>query len=273
MDAIRSLKHRLKLGVRMLPWGDDLFLFLNARSQGIAYRGVFDSHADALAAVRHSKTADYDASFNRKVADSIARGDVDITNWIHDHDYPLLFWLTKALDANTRVVEFGGSLGHLFYSTRTLLPLGEDVVWTILELPDAVSAGRELAAQMQEPRLRFEVSTDRRLPLRGDLFLSAGALQYSEASTVDVIDEFETPPQHVLLHTMPAHAEREFWTLQRIDDAELPYRILSIASLRRDMDARGYDCIRTWKHDRSVRIPFRDDISTDGYFGFYFRLR
>ncbi|MEL7022833.1 MAG: methyltransferase, TIGR04325 family [Pseudomonadota bacterium] len=270
---LSGLKRRIKLAIQMLPWGEDLLLYFNARAQGIAYRGVFESHADALAAVRQDRSADYDASFNQRVAESIERGEVDVTRWLHDHDFPMLFWLSKALTDNSRVVEFGGSLGHLFYSIRDLFPLGDSVDWTILELPQAVAAGRELSARMNESRLKFAESNKEALVLDGDLFLSAGALQYSPVSTIEMIDGLENPPAHIVLHTMPASFGETFWTLQRIDATELPYRVLSIPRLERDLEARGYERVARWRQDRAVQIPFQPGHKADGYFGFYFRLR
>lgn len=271
--VLASLKRRVKLAIQLLPWGEDLLLYFNASAQGIAYRGVFDSHAAALAAVRSDRSSDYDESFNKSVADRIERGEVDVTRWLHDHDYPMLFWLSKALESDSKVVEFGGSLGHLFYSIRDLFPLGSDVDWTILELPEAVVAGQTLATRMQEPRLAFAESTSEALSLDGSVFVSAGALQYSPRSTIEVIDSFARAPRHVVLHTMPARSGSSFWTLQRIDATELPYRIVSITELERALEARGYECVSRWRQDRTVQIPFAPESRADGYFGFYFRRR
>ncbi|MEL6367265.1 MAG: methyltransferase, TIGR04325 family [Pseudomonadota bacterium] len=268
---LSALKKRIKLLIHLLPWGESFLMYFNPRALGIAYRGVFENHESALQAVRPDRTADYDDAFNQQVAERIEAGEVDITRWLHDYDYPMLFWLARALQADSRVVEFGGSLGHLFYSIRDLFPLEDTVDWTILELREAVSAGRRLASRMGEKRLKFEVSNFDQLDLQGDVFVSAGALQYAMQSTTEWLDRFAQPPTHIVLHTMPARQGAQFWTLQRIDETELPYRVLSIPALIEEMQGRGYETISQWRQDREVRIPFRDRYGADGYYGFYFR--
>ncbi|MEM6639211.1 MAG: methyltransferase, TIGR04325 family [Pseudomonadota bacterium] len=271
MRLRQILKNKARQAIDLLPWGEDVRLYFNPAAEGIAYRGVFTSFDDALSQVRADRSSDYDASYNANVATRVRSGQVDITAWLHDHDYPMLFWLARAIEGDSRVVDFGGSLGHLFYSVRTLFPLDPGVRWTVVELETAVAQGRAFAEDMAETRLEFMVSEASSAWPDCDVFVSAGTIQYVRQSAESVIAPLPSRPAHVILHTLPVHEDRTFWTLQRIGATELPYRIQSAASLIEAFSAQGYELVSRWMQAREVRIPFRSSWRAQGYGGFYFR--
>lgn len=272
MGLMHSIRRKVRLAIEVLPWGEDIFLRLNANRMSISYRGVFPSFRDAQMSIAKQRRSEYDEAFSKKKAAGIEAGAHDVENYLFDHDYPLIFWLKQVLGEDSRVIELGGSLGHLFFSIRQLLPLGEHVSWTVLELPIAVECGRRLAEEKGEQRLAFRDSADPLADLAGDVFVTAGTLQYMDSELSEICGQFKSLPRHVLVHTLPSHRDREFWTLQKLDDrVEVAYGVYSISGLKQRMAKLGYECVDQWRQDRQVRIPFHPEIQTEGYMGFYFR--
>lgn len=187
-----------------------------------------------------------------------------------DTDYPLLFWLSRAFEPGLRVLELGGSLGHLFYGLETRAPLPDDARWTIAELPHAVELGQEIAEKKGEQRLSFIDSAVIADAGPCDLFVTAGTLQYMEAGLPDILRGLDTLPSEVLVHNTPMHPTRGWWTRQNLGVVEVPYRIYSRANLVEDMADLGYHPTASWGHDRSAPIPFHLDLEVDGYLGFRF---
>ena len=54
-----------------------------------------------------------------------------------------------------RIFDVGGNVGNLFYCYPQFASLPPDLLWTVLDLPDIVTAGRQLAAQREANALRF----------------------------------------------------------------------------------------------------------------------
>lgn len=52
-----------------------------------------------------------------------------------------------------------------------------------------------------------------------------------------------------------------------------PYRVESASNLVVEMEAMGYRVVDRWTlHDRSLRIPFHDQLAIESYQGLYFEL-
>jgi putative methyltransferase (TIGR04325 family) len=133
-----------------------------------------------------------------------------------DTDYPLLFWLSRAFEPGLRVLELGGSLGHLFYRLETRAPFPDDARWAIAELPHAVELGHEIAERKGERRLSFIDSAVIADAGPCDLFVTAGTLQYMETGLPSILSGLDTLPSEVLVHNTPMHATREWWTRQNL---------------------------------------------------------
>ena len=265
----RLVKNKIFHLVELIPFGHDLFLVLTKRRRGINYRGVFDSFALAKKAASCKKTHSYDVINSNKASNDVVEKQ-HLDTWFNDDDYPLLFWLSKLIYENKIVLELGGSLGHFFYSIQKLTSLPDDLCWTIAELPAAVNFGRTIASEREERRIFFINSDEVASVSPADIFMTAGTLQYMSKSLFEIIQDFEIRPKHVLIHNLPLHKEKSFYTLQNLGLCEVPYRIYSQNEILSEMDKLGYTLIADWKKNRSVDIPFYSSLSIEGYCGFYF---
>jgi hypothetical protein len=118
---VKALKSKIKLFIESLPYGRDLFLITFRSRLSIRYRGVYLSFKQASKSIPNAEQ-DYDNA-NREKREHKEQGKEFIDSKFRNHDYPLLFWLSRSLTDATDVLELGGSLGHLYYSTKNLIEM------------------------------------------------------------------------------------------------------------------------------------------------------
>lgn len=266
----QALKRRIINSLELLPYGHDLYLQMARKRLGITYRGVYESFDQAQGAAESRLPSRYDV-INEHKGEHLDQEIPIVDQRVLDIDYPLLFWLSRLMQPDQKIWELGGSLGQSFYSFERYFPYPDDIEWVIAELPAAVQAGQQIAAQRGEHRLRFRESGDTNVGYKADLFLTAGTLQYMEPGVVEVLASLDRLPTHVLIHNLPVHRTDEFWTLQYLDLCEVPYRIYSKESLVKGLESSGYELVDQWKNPRQIEIPYHPEKKVDGYCGFYFR--
>lgn len=269
---MNSVKERIKSLINIFPYGRDINLLLFAKREGISYRGCFNSNEEALGKLSRTRSKEYDI-INKKKSDNAEHEESTLDTFFHDIDYPLLFWLSKIISKNQNVLEFGGSVGHFFYSAQKYHPFPDDINWTISELPAVVPLGEKLAKKRGEKRLKFEDSKNIAEAASADIFLTAGTVQYTQTTLPDLLSCLVELPPYVLVHNLPCHREQPFWTLQNLNICEVPYFIHSAKQLKEEMEGLGYEMIAQWCTERTIEIPFHPDKAIEGYLGFYFRLK
>jgi putative methyltransferase (TIGR04325 family) len=266
---LAPLKRRLPSIFELLPAGRDLYLMLARKRIGISYRGLFSSRAAAQAAIPGDTAKEYDV-INKGKARHEAEEKQRLETWFHLEDYALLFWLSRLLDQRSAVLELGGSVGHFFYSIQRHGICGREIRWTIAELPEAVKLGAAIAQERDERRLAFIDSSRLADVEPADIFVTAGTLQYMEAPLWTILSGLTQRPTHVLVHNLPVHEHRGYWTLQQLPVCEVPYRVYSHAELVDQMTSLGYRQVDTWKKPRDIEIPFHRETKVEGYLGFCF---
>lgn len=269
---IRSIvKKKILGGLELLPFGRDIYLRIARNRLGISYRGIFCSFEEAKLAVSEGVASNYD-EVNKNKAEQVEREKQGLDIWFHDTDYPMLFWLSQILGENTTVLELGGSVGHSFYTLERFFSYPAGIQWNIAELQEAVKLGRKIADERNEKRLLFIESEKIASLAPAKIFLTAGTLQYMETALPELLQSLQALPYHVMVHDLPSHCKKSFWTLQNLGLCEVPYRIHSSEGLITAMEKLGFELVAKWKKDRMVEIPFHLDLKVDGYLGYYFRL-
>ena len=230
-----------------------------------AYRGVYQSFAEAERAAPRIKPLGYDA----------AQSDgwyLEKLKRVQLEDYPVVYWLREAFRDAHSVLEIGGHVGVAYYGFAGLLEYPAALSWTILDVPTVVAAGRKLAAERGARGLRFVDSLDDAAP--ADILLAAGALQYLEAPTLaPTIARLPRKPRHILINVTPVHDGPAFVTLQNIGTVYCPYRVFDRREFVSSLEGLGYSLIDAWRKPREFRVPGHQDKSFDAFSGFYFRLR
>lgn len=273
------VKNKISNSMNKIPYGRDLNLRLFKKQTNLFYRGVYESFDNAQKAISKKKSNDYDiinTKKDQKFAESfpflknyMIQQKHQIDDWFNNSDYPLLYWLSRIIKPQCKILELGGMAGHFFYSIQKYLSLPEDIKWTIAELHEAVKLGKIIAKERSERRLFFIDSDKISLTEPVDIFASAGTLQYMKLHISDILQEMKTMPNHLLIHNTPMHHCKNYWTIQNLGLCELPYRIYSYTELTNTLQNIGYTKIAEWIKPRAIDIPFYRSLAIKGYMGFY----
>jgi len=234
------------------------------------YRGTFDTRAQAesaatTAASRRRRVVGYD---NPETAEIY----IDEVTTTRSSDYAILYWLVKKLRPGFRVFDWGGNLGHSYYTYREYLDYPADLSWTICDVPEIVQAGTRLAERWNAANLRFTTESDE---CDGcDVLLISGALQYIPQSIDDLLGGLCHKPTTIFINRTPVHANRGYFTLQDIGPAICAYQVFAERELLDTLSMQGYALRASWPCEgKSIRIPFRPSATIERYTGFLFELR
>ncbi|HHJ18694.1 MAG TPA: amino acid adenylation domain-containing protein, partial [Gammaproteobacteria bacterium] len=230
------------------------------------FRGVYSSFSEALQTAPGNKPTGYDHSDPANMyKDRLER--------IYPDDYPMMFWLEKALaEGGHQVFDLGGHIGVGFYAYQKYIQYPEDMDWKVCDVAAVVEAGEKLSRKRKADQLSF--TTDNQAADGRDIFFASGALQYLDTPLATQLSKLQQPPKHILLNLMPLYNGDAFVTLQNIGTAFCPYQILNKTQFIESLQQQGYDMIDHWENpDKGCQIPFHPEQSLDHYDGFYFRRR
>ena len=260
-------KSGLKRGIRdtvlAVPLVSDVFrAHWHFLSRVGACRGVFATGQDAkLAAASLGPTG-----YNRNLMfGPEIMGD---TSDMRRRDYPVLFWLSKALAEGSKILNVGGSAGAEYFTYRQFLQFPKRVIWLVCELPHAVEFGSSLANAVDAPELAFTTSIED--GAGSDIFLSCGALQYLEQDLAMCLRKLQPLPTRVLINRVPLYEGETFFTVQSSFGSSVPYRIQNRQELVDSMIELDYQLVDCWYEKREVVIPFHPQRSVHKFYGFYF---
>lgn len=270
---------------KLLPraWLDGWYRRRFFASRGWANRhyGVFPSFAAARECVRRHGGGE-------------ARFTLDHATWLRErlqplpHDYPMLFWLGRALAeggesrragagpdrlGGPRIVDLGGSVGVSYLMARRLLPMPAGLRWQVVELPEVLEAGRRVALEHEAPALSFE--SDPGLLDGADLLWAAGAVQYIEEPLQALLSRLAAPPRWLLVNRLPLIARRAgYVTLQHSGTAASPYRVENEEAFGAALAALGYEPLDRWKClENSLAVPLAPALGLRHFIGGCWRRR
>ena len=223
--------------------------------------GVFATYAEALRAIPPDRLAGWD---NAEAA----------TIWTEQIDpvrpgtYPLFFWLDRLLQPETRLLDFGGSIGLTYYGYRRYGALPRDVRWTILEVPAIAAEGRRIAEREGETQLHFE--TEVSVVGAVDIALAAGVLQYLENAIPGFLEVLPAPPPRLLLNKLPFTRGAPFWTLDNFSRSIAPYHVFNETDFLGYFADAGYVVRDRWEvAELSCEIPFHPERHVSHFKGLY----
>jgi putative methyltransferase (TIGR04325 family) len=227
------------------------------------YRGVYPTFAAALAALPKDKPVGFD---DLRVPDMFVVEHPTISPM----DYPNLFWLSQILQPSARLFDLGGGQGQCYYFYKELLPLPDEMVWTVCDVEAMALRGAELAAKRGADNLRFTVD-------RGDadgatVYLTNGALHYIEPDLSEILGLLKVKPQHVIVNRVPMYDGTPYYTVQNTFHSYCPNKIMNTGQFVGGMERLGYRKVDEWTLPRSLHIPFHPEQFVPHFRGFYFRL-
>jgi len=227
-----------------------------------ACRGIFPTRHDAELAAASLGPVGYNdnLAFGPEI-----KGD---PSDMRKRDYPVLFWLSKALAEGCKILNLGGSAGTEYFTYRQFLQFPERVIWMVCELPHVVEFGSSLANAVDAPELVFTTRIED--GAGADIFLSCGALHYLEQDLATCLRRLQPLPPRVLVNRIPLYEGETFFTIQSSLGSVVPYRIQNRQELVDSMIELDYQLVDCWSEKREVVIPFHPQRSVDEFYGFYF---
>ncbi len=251
LPPLRYLHERLyeREFARVVPW---------ARR----FRGVYGTFEEAIRAAPASKPVGYDnpdaASF------------MQASGALLPSDYPVLFWLGKALEESPLLLDIGGYVGISYYSYRNYLNYPENLQWVVNDVPAVTAAGIEIARRQDSRGLSFTAEIGSALSPR--TVLAAGSLQFIEQNLSDLLLRMGALPTNLIVSKTPITDLPDFVTLQDLGPAVCPYRIFNRKQFIQSIESLGYRLVDSWANiDFNCRIPFHPDRTVPNYSGLYFR--
>src|SRR5687767_3370210 len=156
--------------------------------------GVFSSFDQAWSVARSKRSKAHDAQ-------GLVKGNLNLSLKTRPSDYPVLYWLNQIPNGGMTVFDFGGGAGQLFYQYSKFLRRGQVREWIVMDLPDVVATGMDVARERGAQGLRFSASLS---DSRGcDVFLASGAFHYWEQTIRDLAEQTEGLPDHFIINRSP----------------------------------------------------------------------
>ncbi len=227
------------------------------------FRGLYPSFAAAEAALPGGDRRGYD----QPEAAAMYRG---MLGSIRDHDYPVLYWLSRITTPLRSVFDYGGHIGLLYYAMHEHLTLSADFRWVVKDVPAVNASGRSMASVKKAKHLEF--ADDIEAASACQVFLASGSLQYVEANLTQLLDGLTTCPRHLILNLTPLDMHGGFFTVNSIGTAFCPYKVSSYQEFLSSLEQRGWEVIDTWKNPgKFCHVPFQTSHPDTEYYGFYLR--
>ena len=198
---------------------------LSVRRDGPGLYGDFPDWASALAA---SKPYETDLAVYGQITDTVRQGEAGSGRNL----MPILAGIVMALDgARTRVLDFGGNLGVVYFDVTHVLPdrISE---WRVVDCEEVASYGN---ANYADDKLAFFTSMEAASrDFTPNMVLCSHTLQYLENPYDTLAKLSALKPAVIVLHELPV-AEHERFMIQRLPEGlggtERPIQILSSGRL------------------------------------------
>ena len=234
------------------------------RGAEVRFRGAFDSHDAAMAAVRPARLAGYD---HARVAPVSREFMQQLAFW----DYPILYWLQRlATGETTRLVDAGGHVGVKYRAFAPYLDLSR-FDWIVYDLPALVAAGR--AGRRPEDRTLSFVDRIEDAPA-ADMLLASGLMPYLAEPLVDLVRRMTALPRHILLNKVVTRDGPTVVTLENFGVAEVPYHIRNVREVPDALATLGYEIAADWTIDSLAhRIQTHPELGRSTYRGYVAKLR
>jgi putative methyltransferase (TIGR04325 family) len=238
------------------------YRYFNSQERAPRYRGVYSSFAEAERAIPKGRPE----GFNLDAVPDFFIGKQFLFN---PQDYPVLLWLSQALEAASRVFDLGGGFGQCYYKYQDYVSFPPDLQWTVCDVESFMSPAREFARERDAKKLSF--TTDRGDADGCTIYLTNGALQYIEPDLSEIIAGLSSKPRHVLVNRVPWYEGEPYYTVQSSKHSFVAHKVSNAAQFMSGMEALGYTTVDQWSLPRSLHVPFHPERFVPNFRGFYFR--
>lgn len=199
--------------------------------------GRFATYEEAAAYLPASRRVGYDCP-------EIVRVNMETLSQIHLSDWPVLFFLQRAIDAGLRsMVDFGGHVGVKYAAFKRHIDLGPEFKWQVMDVPAVCAEGRNQSGAAHEHLSFHEDVAD---IASCDILLCSGALQYARLSLSDLVAGLPTRPRLILVNKVGVVDGDGFFTLEDFGYGRMPYQVFPRDHFPGLLDTLGYDRVGQW---------------------------
>jgi putative methyltransferase (TIGR04325 family) len=227
------------------------------------FKGAFSSYEEAFAKAESLGMAGFD---HDEAADAWIPQMSQVTPW----DYPVLFWLKPLMDEVDGLVDAGGHIGTKYRAWKHLLPHDGSFRWAVYDLPAIARLGKRLAERDGLTELSF-FDTIESAP-KVDLFLGSGLMQYLDMPLSVLLGRMQQLPTHLILNKVAVREGPTVVTLERVNEAYVPYQIRTEKPFIEDVQSLGYRMVDRWTIPTLAQvIATHPELGTSTSVGYYFR--
>jgi putative methyltransferase (TIGR04325 family) len=263
---------RLLRAVERLPGGNHLMRrvanwpitapILNAI---LGYHRLFNSLSQAVAAARPYAEGGHQDPEHPKLHMSLAEVP-------RPSDYAALFHMRGLIYDRAKIVDFGGSIGNLFYLYDRYLNLPSDCIWLVFDLAPWVELGRNVATNRGENRLRFTRKWED--ATGAELLIASGSVHYFDIPLSQIVSELPEKPSRILINRTPLIDGPTKATVQDGGTHRVGCVLYNRTQFVTAFEAIGYEVVDSWKAwELSLKLVGKPEYSALPYSGFFFRLK
>src|ERR1700759_1296533 len=211
------------------------------------YRGAYSSFADAERAIPKGRPEGFNL-------DDVPEFFIGRQFLFNPQDYPVLVWLSQALEPHGTVFDLGGGIGQCYYKYQDYIRYPEELQWIVCDVESFAARGPEFALEQNAPNLHF--TTDRSAADGATVYLTNGALQYIEPDLPEILAQLSSKPRHVLVNRVPFYDGARYFSVQSSLHSFVAHKVGNTAEFVRGMEALGYTTVDQWSLPRSMHIYF-----------------
>lgn len=250
------------------------FLSNRNREPVIGLKGIYDSWE---VAERECIGYDSDAIWNKvinavnKVKNGEAAFERDGYAFAELHyNYPVIAFLIQSYleDGKLHVLDFGGSLGSMYYQHTKVLHNIEDLEWNVVEQKHVVDYGKK---HLENEELKYFYDIDE---VKDCNFIVIGSsLQYLDDYEIYLNKIVRKKTKYIILDRIPV-SHKEWISIEVVHEpiyeASYPIRIFEKNKLISYMNRQGYVIEQTWIPETREQFTVNDRMVT--FESFLFKL-
>jgi len=237
------------------------YRYFNSQAKAPRYRGVYKTFSEAEQAIPKGRPE----GFNLDAVPDFFIGRQFAFN---QQDYPVLLWLSEALEPGSKVFDLGGGFGQCYYKYQEYVRFPERLQWLVCDVESFLAPAREFADKRNVQNLHF--TTDRNAADGCSIFLTNGALQYIEPDLPEILGVLSLKPRHVLVNRVPMYEGERYYTVQSSSHSFVTHKTINTSRFVHDMEDLGYTTVDQWSLPRSMHVYFHPECYVPNFRGFYF---
>ncbi len=184
-------------------------------------------------------------------------------------DYAALFHIREHIGSIRSVFDLGGNVGNLFYCYTKYIESLLHTSWTVLDLPENMERGKEIADRRQANQLAFTSNwTD---AAQADLLIVSGSMHYFERSLATMLQDLSRMPRFILINRVPMTDSAPAAAIQDARSFRVACILYNKDSFVAQLEQLGYRLVDRWDAaELQLHVAGYPEYGIPAYSGFFF---